>query len=606
MYLDIYFDGTGVNLNSPTEEKFGKSVVGYAFLTNPAAEIFVDSKDNSKLGVRADDDDTSRNPYEPEHVKIYFPGPAAKPCTYQGQHYPRPAATYNPTQIPSLLLSQHTTTNRTGAKGDGWEHNLQHAIIVTLNFILTRRQYNPTEPIIIRIPAAYSRGGITAIAFSNQLSELLDEMGIPQNQIFIEEMHLIDPVAGQDYGKFQNAAKRHDYKRDLRQVDPTRIGKRVHKVSWYNATQEKRGAFTDQAPGDFSTGRAILVPDNVECKRHYLHACHKSIGHPDRKGVLHAAGAWVYQQATGAEFPVPDGIEASWIHMADEFYPSKRNRSFSDAVSEESPIKSEHYTNSILYDVFHSFMYGCPDKVTFEQALKEPRYHFNPILTWAYKNSNFFRITGLAIDDLSSEVIAQAVQCQSRLDLALFAICYNQDPSAEHYAIATGTHVDHQTLEAIITAPAEEQAAFLAEHLHPVTGAAKDRQEADKAVNNAIARLRASSFEKKMPPLTLAKEQISQATDKDSCAEALAQAEAVTRHPTAKFANRYSKYDSKDYRATDFQKAKEHLQAPASGQQHEHHAYNQTHLAFDQFSEQEVHQPPSSVRLLAYVELEPR
>ncbi|PRP61194.1 hypothetical protein C7B72_23345, partial [Bacillus halotolerans] len=145
-------------------------------------------------------------------------------------HYPRPAATYNPTQIPSLLLSQHTTTNRTGAKGDGWEHNLQHAIIVTLNFILTRRQYNPTEPIIIRIPAAYSRGGITAIAFSNQLSELLDEMGIPQNQIFIEEMHLIDPVAGQDYGKFQNAAKRHDYKRDLRQVDPTRIGKRVHRV----------------------------------------------------------------------------------------------------------------------------------------------------------------------------------------------------------------------------------------------------------------------------------------------------------------------------------------------------------------------------------------
>lgn len=107
-----------------------------------------------------------------------------------------------------------------------------------------------------------------------------------------------------------------------------------------------------------------------------------------------------------------------------------------------------------------------------------------------------------------------------------------------------------------------------------------------------------------MPPLTSAKEQISQATDKDSCATALAQAEAVTRQPTAKLASRYSKYDSKDYRATDFQKAKEHLQDPASGQQHEHQAYNQTSLAFDQFSEQEVHRPPSSVRLLAHVELE--
>ncbi|MGJ3493788.1 hypothetical protein ACR9PT_04300 [Piscirickettsia salmonis] len=606
MYLDIYFDGTGVNLNSPTEEKFGKSVVGYSFLANPATQVSVDPNDNGKLRIGSDSSDTSENPYEPEHIKIYFPGPAAKPCTYQGQHYPRPAATYNPTKIPSLLLSQHTTTNRTGVKGDGWEHNLQHAIILTLNFILTRRQYNPAEPIIIRIPASYSRGGITAIAFSNQLSELLDEMAIPQDQVFIEEIHLIDPVAGQGYGKFQDTAKRPDYKKNLYQVDPTRIGNRVHRVSCYNATQEKRGAFTDQAPGDFSTGRAILVPDNVACRLHYLHACHKSIGHPDRKGVLHAAGAWVYQQATGAEFPVPDDLEASWIHMAGEFYPSKRDRSFSDAVSEESPVKSESYTNSILHDAFYSFMYNCPDKVTFKQALGEPYYRFNSILVWAYENSNFFRLTGLAIDDLSSEVIAQAVQCKSRLDLTLFAIRYNQDPSAEHYAIATGTHVDHQTLEAIITAPAEEQAAFLAEHLPPITGVAKTQQIALSAVHNAKARLRASSAEKKMPSLTLAEEQIRQAADTHSCAAALAQAEAVTKHPTAKLANRYSKYDSKDYRATDFQKAKEHLQDPASGQQHEHQAYNQTSLAFDQFSEQEVHRPPSSVRLLAYVELEPR
>ncbi|OAJ33315.1 hypothetical protein A0O36_02494 [Piscirickettsiaceae bacterium NZ-RLO1] len=497
MYLDIYFDGTGVNLNSPTEEKFGKSVVGYAFLANPAAEVFVDSKDNSKLCIRVDNDDTSRNPYEPEHVKIYFPGTAAKPCTYQDQHYLRLAAVYNPTKISSLLLSQHTTTNRTGAKGDGWEHNLQHAIIVTLNFILTRRQYNPTEPIIIRIPAAYSRGGITAIAFSNQLSELLDEMAIPQ--VFIEEMHLIDPVAGQSYGKSQDTAKRLEYKKDLYQVDPTRIGSRVRNVFWYGAAKEKRGAFTDQAPGAFSTGRMILLPDNVECKRHYLYACHKSIGHPDRKGVTHAAAAWVFQRIAGSLFPAANGREASWAHMADEFYPSKRDRSFSDVVSAESPVKSEDYTNSILYDVFHCFMHSCTDKVTFEQALKEPGYYFNAILAWACKNSNFSRITGLAIADLPYDVVAQAVQCKSRLDIALFAIRYNQDPSTEHYAITTDANIDHQTLEAIITAPPEEQAAFLAEHLSPVTGIAKDQQVALGAVYQAKARLRASSAEKKCP-----------------------------------------------------------------------------------------------------------
>lgn len=38
MHIDIYFDGTGISLDSSTEKRYGKSVVGYAFMSNPANE----------------------------------------------------------------------------------------------------------------------------------------------------------------------------------------------------------------------------------------------------------------------------------------------------------------------------------------------------------------------------------------------------------------------------------------------------------------------------------------------------------------------------------------------------------------------------------------
>ncbi|ODN42680.1 hypothetical protein [Piscirickettsia litoralis] len=603
MYLDIYFDGTGVNLNSSSEQKFGKSVVGYVFTKSPAEEVFIDPENNGKLRIRGDSDDASRNPYEPQHVKIYFPGPSAKTCTYQGQQYLRPGEEYNPTKISSLLLSQDTTTNRSGRYGDGWEHNLQHAVIVALNFILVRLQQNPDEPIIVRLRASYSRGGITAIAFSQLLSELLEEMGFPDDKVFIEEVNAIDPVAGEGYGKLQETAKRSKIKNDLHLVNATRIGNRTRKFNWYGATEEKRKAFEAQAPEAFATDRAILIPDNVECVRHFKYGCHKSTGHPLRLGVPHQAGIEIFEEISALDFDVPDGKETTWKHMADESYLRKRQRVFSQEASTESPAKSENYTNSILYDVFQYFMHGCEDKVTFEQALKEAGYYFNPTLVWAYKNSNFFRITGLAISDLTSELIAQAVHCKSRLDLVLFAIRYNQDPSSQHYAVATNAQVEHQALEAIIAAPRAEQETFLAQHTSPFTSLEKDQQVALGAVHNAMARLRANSAKEKMPHLTSAEEQIKKAADKKSCVAAVAKAEAAAKQRTARFSSARSKQDSQDYRTTDFEKAKEHFYPTPSDQPCRHPDYNQASPIFDQLSDETHRPPPNSVRLLAHVEL---
>lgn len=96
MIVKIYFifDGTGVNINSSSEEKYGKSVVGELFELNKSQHGFIEVKEiKGNLDGQTMLTNVSLENQIPrfdKNIKFYFPGPGADPCVYEGKLYDMP------------------------------------------------------------------------------------------------------------------------------------------------------------------------------------------------------------------------------------------------------------------------------------------------------------------------------------------------------------------------------------------------------------------------------------------------------------------------------------------------------------------------------------
>jgi hypothetical protein len=465
--VDIYFDGTGISLNSSTEISYGKSVVGHAFVSNTSEELFFNRLDYATILSSS-----NTNPYRNEHCKIYFAGPSAKNSTFQGLEYKKPGKDYNPSKISTAGLSKYSTTNRLGISGDGWEHNLQLAVVSTINLITESLTQKPNQKITVNIPAAYSRGGITAIAFSHLLSNTLKNMGITSDQVSIGQIHAIDPVAGSNYGTLEKSIKRHSYKNHLASVSPLRIGSYTDSLTLHIATQERRRDFKPQLPygldTTFKNNRPLFIPDSVKTNIRLSHACHQTIAYPEYLGEASRfpAGCKTFRLVTGKDFDTRKKEDITWRHLGNSgnnlIFP-KEDRCVKETTNHTAPEIIQQYSNSVLYDVYRYFVENNHSNNTFQQALTNPDNKFNDLIVWAYKNSNFYRITKLELDsfngDKLSQVLLQAVHCKSREDLALMSLQYKH--YGRCFSVNNTSKLTHEDLERIISSPDERQKDYL-------------------------------------------------------------------------------------------------------------------------------------------------
>lgn len=486
--LDIYFDGTKCNLNKPSSKK-GKTVVGHAFVANTdAKEVFFDKSDYSII-----QNSSKTDPYQDNHWKIYFAGPSAQTSTFQEVKYMTPGKKYNPSKISTAALSQYSTTNKLGIWGDGWEHNLQLALIATINFVSNSLQNNPSEKIAINIPAAFSRGGITGFSFSDLLSNTLEDMGITIDQVSIEQIHGVDPVGGMGYGTLEESIKRPSYKNDLASVSPMRVGSYTKNLTLHIATQEQRKAFKSQLPygldTKFKNNRPLFIPDSVKTTIRLSHACHKTIAYPEhlKENIIFPSGCKTFNLITGKHFDTQKKDNPTLRHLGNDsnnlIFP-KEDRCVKETTSPKAPEIIQQYSNSVLYDVYRYFENSNNSNDKFQKAFTNPNNKFHDLIVWAYKNSNFYRITKLEPNkfnnDQLSQILLQAVQCKTREKLALIALQY------KHYGqcdIAVKTSkLTHEDLEELISSDDKKQKDLLCKTLM-----LSNNNEYHKNLNNTIS-----------------------------------------------------------------------------------------------------------------------
>ncbi|MCP3965327.1 MAG: hypothetical protein GY750_06385 [Lentisphaerae bacterium] len=281
----IFFDGTAQNINSEVEKKYGKSII---------AEFFTDTKATS-LDVIEDVISSTPVGYDQfEDIKAYFPGPGAEHSEHEnpafcnpgnpGHHDYLPQGSHKHLRSnPKAKTSRFCTVNQ--YYGYGWEHNLFNAVNLISNI--------PLDQFDIFV-AGFSRGAITAISFSNELSK----MGIT-----IKHLFLIDPVAGFDYGHVKNFFNYDKADRNgLPQVNPFIIGSKVKKLDIFYATLELRGCLTCQLPMKYMNGsknpNPLLIHDMTETRVHFLPGDHSQVSHREFKneGRHSEAGKYVYRQ----------------------------------------------------------------------------------------------------------------------------------------------------------------------------------------------------------------------------------------------------------------------------------------------------------------------
>ncbi|APS53251.1 hypothetical protein AVI51_03755 [Piscirickettsia salmonis] len=560
MRLDIYFDGTGVSLNGSNERIYGRSVVGHAFVQNKAEDVFFDPSDYSNLLSNS-----NTAPYQSKHCKLYFSGPVSGDSIYEGRNQFQPGRNYNPSNISEAYLSRHQSTLWSQIHGGGWKHSLQLALLATVNLITENLAKHPSEKIIINIPASYSRGAVTAIAFTSTLSEILASMGFTSEQISIGQVHTIDPVADMDYGKLEASINRPSYRNYLASVEPIRIGSFTEELFLHYAVEEPRTLFKPQLPllfdRNFANNRPLLIPDKVKASVRFSQACHQTIAYPEyhQEERCFPAGCETFKIITGKNFPTKKQTDSTWRHFgnASNRLFSKEKRCFQDITTIINPEVSVPYSHSVLYDTYHYFMHNSNGSATFLQALTDPNNKYHNLLNWAYQNSYLSLITGLSLSDFqeqlpSQQLLAQALQCKTKQELVLLALEYKHYKQYNSQFKIIDNQLNHQDLNKLINASVSQQKDHLKQHYKlPTTDLEQYKQVAHHAINNAMLNLRPSSTKEKLFKLQSIKGLIDKTNSEERCKQLLYLAERVTQHNMGLFHFRRLGYFSKDYHAID-------------------------------------------------------
>lgn len=247
---------------------------------------------------------------------------------------------------------------------------------------------------------------------------------------------------------------------------------------------------------DGKNNRPLFIPDSVHTRIHLLHGCHQTIAYPHYPGITDcfAAGLRTYKNIIGGKLPAQLKRTSSWHHFGDKssdiIFP-KENRCVLKKTHEDHPVETIVYNNSVLYDVYQYFIKNNKGSSSFKQAISDPDDKYYSLFKWAYENSHFYRITGKKMNDVNDEVLAQAVQCQSREALTLLAMQYKYYGRCD--LPVASANLTHQALEKLIASPEEEQKNYLRqrfdlERCHPLKRAklvAKNRDQCARILHHA-------------------------------------------------------------------------------------------------------------------------
>lgn len=277
MILTISFDGTGVNLD---DARYGSSLVGEFYKTSP--------------GKRWD-------PYHPEtwdkeitgDIKLYFPGPGAstlensvlggsldqkstfQPIPTPGTQHPTGQKEMYLSNIPRMGFNfiRKLYAQITGA---GMEHN-QECAMAAVKHLLNAIKDSPDKTIEIRV-TGYSRGGITAISFSNQLAQYLKDNPKFGEKFSEKKIVIIDPVYGGNKGK----EIKEPLKSQTNQINPYEIGEGFNAILAI-AQKEERSAFKPQLPKfldkEGKNAKPLEAPKNGKLEVSLLNGCHQTVAY---------------------------------------------------------------------------------------------------------------------------------------------------------------------------------------------------------------------------------------------------------------------------------------------------------------------------------------
>lgn len=410
--LDVYMDGTGVNLNSVVEDQFGPSVVGDGYMQNTNAKAL------DPYGPPVSENVENHN------AKIYFAGPAASHAEYSEDGYNLSIPT--PGSMQAMihgLTAKHRVSNHTGITGAGAEHNLHMAVEMAVNYINSLPDDISDVTIAVH---GYSRGGITAIAFTNELSKRLQQKTFQGKKIKLEG-NLIDPVAGNEDGVYRHDAPKKTAE-GLTAVQPYRLGTQPGEYTLHLATQEKREPFKPQLPYGLDrsqeNNRPLFVPDQVKLNVRMCHACHQTIAYSMFKGSddTFAAGKNTYSLMTGKGYE--STLPSSYRDMSETGnakYMKNEARNIILETSTERPERTMEYKNSVLHDYYQFYCQAYGDKASFYDALTNKDNPHHEMATWAYFNSNFYHVMQKEPGNVNKELLAKAVQCENKYELETLA-----------------------------------------------------------------------------------------------------------------------------------------------------------------------------------------
>ena len=357
--LFYFFDGTGVNIDSRVEKKFGRSVVGELFDLNKSQHGYIGAKfgnPNQEPIITNIYEDGRENIsfFNHKNIKFYFPGPGAESCLYKNKLYEMPGRESVKIYLNNIKSYRFSILNQ--IYGNGWEHNETKALICAAS--LSNSKFD--RHFII----GYSRGGITAISFSKKLSEMRG-----CNDIYL---FLIDPVAGGNYSKIDNLYEKSlldKFFSNRQDIIPYFIGKSVkHAVIFYACT-ENRLAFKPQMPtlrqGRYANyKRKLFFPENTSADIWFMYADHQQIAYKEYKNTkqIHAAGYKVYnvisefinKKISSYLYPHSDNYK-KYLNYDDSytvpFAYSKEDREIKNEVFKDKGSSLESYSRGELFKI---------------------------------------------------------------------------------------------------------------------------------------------------------------------------------------------------------------------------------------------------------------
>ncbi|WP_157883690.1 hypothetical protein [Piscirickettsia salmonis] len=456
--LNIFCDGTGINLNSPVELKSGRSLIGKRYLEQRATAIQVDLNntkpnpdqrfyhfrgrhlpdpriiDISEAQQRLLKVDDIRDKEGNVSLKMYCPGPSATTCTSEGHTFASPGEQYNQQKIGDWALSQDylggwifDSSRRLGISGDTWRFNLQQIELAIANIKLN----HPNDEIVVNLEG-YSRGAVTAgTGVTSAISDLLGK-GVKCN------VKIIDPVAGGNYGSLTQYLARSSHTKGTTSLNPIQIGENVSELTLIYATQEKRDEFRPQLPMGYDTSyrnqRPLLIPDHVTVTAVFEHTCHQTSAYthykskPEQKfiGGEITRRVFHHQSLENIDFENYStknygssyfkGEKNSWI------YTNKR-RVIYNKTSVMCPCVSETYDRSVLYDCFELFrleereackIFTRKDFIGLLRQSSENDNKQSKLAKWSYYNSNVYNATHQTIENLTDDQLEAFLRIQSK------------------------------------------------------------------------------------------------------------------------------------------------------------------------------------------------